>query len=198
MSYAIMPYAVPLNELQAMIGSRDTALLDRLRSQWSSHLASLDELREDTGLDGDDVPSAERALEQMIMGEPYDDRIGFLYGYCLKILCGYAGWSLPNEGWWGMRFSWFETVAGELKNAGVDFDPTDLIFGGAPISLPFIGDFPNIGHLKRAEMIPLLARFDGLNEDAVTDREALEAILQIRDWLRQCVAAERDLVCFYH
>ncbi|MFC5744925.1 DUF7691 family protein [Actinomadura rugatobispora] len=200
MSYGIMAYAVHLKGVKAMIGSGGQRLLDDLLASRARDLEDLDELRGNVGLDGDDVTSARGALTHMIMGEEYDARVGFLYGYCLKILIETHRSSefLPNSGWSAMRFSWFETVGSEMKAAGVDFDPTDLIFTGVPVALPRIDDFPTIGHIAPAAMPALLTSFDGMNAEAVTEYGALDSIREVQDWLRTCHSSGRDLVCFYH
>ncbi|MBA9005050.1 DUF7691 family protein [Thermomonospora cellulosilytica] len=199
MSYAIMPYAVRMDDLRSMIGSRDRRLLDGLLTHYADELADIDGLRDNVGLGGDEVTSAQTALRQMIMGEEYDQRIGFVYGYCFKLLCRVLkGTStLGNDGWWSMRFGWFGMVHEELKNAGVDFDPTSLIFSGTPFGLPST-DFPCIGHTTPDEMRGLLESLGPLGPDSVGDPDAWTAIRQIREWLEICLETERDLVCFYH
>jgi hypothetical protein len=199
-SYAIMPYAVHLKGVESMIGSGSERLLDDLLAGRARELQDIDELRGDLGLDGDEVTSAHDALRHMIMGEEYDDRVGFLYGYCLKILIEAhrsSEW-LPNNGWSAMRFGWFATVGSELKAAGVDFDPLDLIFGGVPFTLPRIDDFPNIGHTAPGEMPALLEKFGGMDAGAVTEYGALDAIREVEGWLTTCHRSGRDLVCLYH
>ncbi|XVQ11012.1 DUF7691 family protein [Spirillospora sp. CA-255316] len=200
MSYAIMPYAVHLKGVESMLGSRSERLLNDLLAGRARDLEDLDELRGYVGLDGDEVTSARDALRHMIMGEEYDDRVGFLYGYCLKILIEThrsSEW-LPNGGWSAMRFDWFGTVGSEMKAAGVNFDPMDLIFGGVPFTLPRIDDFPNIGHIAPGEMPALLESFAAMNADAVTQYGALDSIREIEGWLNTCHRSGRDLVCFYH
>ncbi|WP_344594835.1 DUF7691 family protein [Actinomadura vinacea] len=195
-----MPYAVNLDGVTSMIGSRSEKLLKTLLSGWARDLEDYDGLRDDVGQGGADVTSAQTALRHMVMGEEYDDRVGFIYAYCLKIFLAARADTdfLSNNGWSGMRFGWFETVASELKAAGVDFDPLDLIFGGSPVRLPPTGGFPNIGHLGRAEMPAILAKFEGMDADMVTEYGALDAIRQIESWLRTCVNSNRDLICYYH
>ncbi|TNY38298.1 DUF7691 family protein [Thermomonospora catenispora] len=193
MSYAIMSYAVRMESLEKVVGSGEERLFTTLVSRAEDELARLDEMMGDT-------LSARDALRHMIMGEEYDKEAGAVYGYCLKLLCEFLNDStwLPNDYWSGMRFGWFDVVHGELKRAGVHFDPTDLIYGPIPFGLPSPDDFPNIGHTTLAEIPPLLEKFDAMDPEAVTDPDARGAIEQIHDWLRTCDEMKRDLICFYH
>ncbi|WP_433325119.1 DUF7691 family protein [Spirillospora sp. CA-294931] len=196
MSYAIIPFAVDLSMVRAVIGCGDADLADSLAESWSSQLAEIDDL----AWGDESVPKARTVFWRMLIGdEPEaDHKHGYVHGYCLKILCRVCGDLLPNASWSGMRFSWFETVQSALDAAEVDFDPVDLISGGAGIALPPIGDFPNIGHLARADLPGVRAELARADAESVPDETALTAILEIRDWIDRCLATERDLVCFYH
>jgi len=96
-----------------------------------------------------------------------------------------------------MRYDWFETVTVELKAAGVTFDTTDLISGGAGGELPVV-EFPQIGHLRLARISSLLAELTTIPAGTLRDPDTREAIRQIQNWFEHCAAERMDLVCFYH
>ncbi|GAA3955035.1 hypothetical protein GCM10023085_41870 [Actinomadura viridis] len=201
MSYAIMPYAVHPKGIRSMIGSRDERLLAYVKSRWAAELREYDELLDFA--DGDHLFPARVALRRMVMGEEYDERIGFIYAYCLEILVAAHEDTdrLPNDGWREMGGEWLRTVGNELRRAGADFEPAVLVLRGEPVPLPPLGDLsdpPNVGHLRNAEMPAVLASFDGLDAARVTEPGVLEAVRQIEEWLRTCVKTGRDLVCFHY
>jgi hypothetical protein len=197
MSYAIMPYSVYLPDVAEMVGCGREESFEVIAEKQARRLREIDGALEDLGPAG--APSARTALRQMIMGEPYDDRVGFAYGYCVELLCQvlFAEF-LPNAYWSGMHYGWFETVADGLKDAGIRFDPADLVQSGAPIDLPMFFENPLIGHVTPAEMPALLERLDGI-DDRPMDEQVRGAAQEIRGWLRTCLGgAHRSLICFYY
>jgi hypothetical protein len=189
-----MPYAVDLAELRSLLGSGDEKVLAGITDdrRFGYDFDSVDELGDDTAV------AARTALEHMIMGREYDQKSGYVYGYCWKILCEAYGRWLPNGHWSAMRYSWFDTVNDGLRTAGVTFSPEDLIYSGAGVPLPSIDDFPAIGHLERGEMPALLTTLGAVDDTSFSDTDVLDSVREIQGWLRHCVTQERDLVCFYH
>ncbi|MFF5261881.1 hypothetical protein ACFY4C_23330 [Actinomadura viridis] len=201
MSYAIMPYAVRTEGIRSMVGSRDGRLLAYLKSRWAAELRAYDDLLDFA--DADHLFPARVALRQMVMGEEYDERIGLVYAHCLEILVAAHEETdrLPDNGWWERGIEWFRIVGNELRRAGADFDPAVLVLRGGPVPLPPLGDLgdpPNVGHLRHAEMPAVLASFENLDTGRVTEPGALEAVRQIEEWLLTCVRTGRDLVCFHY
>lgn len=51
------------------------------------------------------------------MGEPMDDRVGFVYAYCLKHLCGAHGEFLDDSAWYPAGYPHLERVQEALDVA---------------------------------------------------------------------------------
>ena len=105
---------------------------------------------------------------------------------------------LPNEGWWGMRYGWFDTVSAAVAEAGADYSFSDLIVGGPGVAVPAPDDFPAMGHVTRDHLRSHLDRLDTLDASAVEDCSVSQAVDQVRSWLLECRRDDMDLVCFYH
>ncbi len=137
MSYGIMAFAVDLDQIKAVIGSKDEQLLSRLQQSLSAKLFRLvAEGEEGESLTGSTV------LGQLIRGEEYDRSwyYAHVYGYVLKYLCDHFGRSLPNSEWCPMRGEWAATVDEALEKAGVPpslFRVGSLLMHrGAPVDIP--------------------------------------------------------------
>lgn len=209
MSYAVTAIAVDLDRVRAALGSKDKTLLAHLRETSADDLEQVDDMLADhtdssEDENGDPLPPLTTAdvLRHFVMGEPYrdGDGTGFAYGYCFEALCKHFGDRLDNDHWSGMRDAWFDAVQEALGHAGVSekqFSIRQLVNRGAPVELPEIDDFPGIGYLTKAEIAgarDVLARADLTK---VENGEAVEAIEQVREWLEECTASGRDLVCTY-
>jgi hypothetical protein len=160
-----------------------------------------DEFDEVDELDEDAIP-VERALSQLVMGEKFDERFGFKYGYALKFLCEHCGKMLTNEHWSALGWDWIEDVDNALANLGIDervfrVDP-HLSTRGSPIPLPRIDDFPSIGYLLEPEIAKVRIEFELLKDAGIEDEEIRESVGEIRKWLDRCTRSHEDLVCFYH
>lgn len=197
MSYAVMPYALKLDDVLSVIGCENEEAFASLSRSLGSRLDGIDELIKDNW--HDDQISARSAMRDLYFGGDYQRSysVGYVYGYVFKAICGAYGTMLHNEYWSGMRYGWFETVNAELKAAGIAFDTTDLISGGGGTELP-VEDFPQIGHLRLARMSSLLDEFAAIPAGAGDDEEAYAAIREVQGWFERCVADQLDLVCFYH
>jgi len=190
MGYGVMPYAVP-PAAWTVIGSRDEARLTEL-DQWAGEI---DELL------GDELPPARELLRHMIMGEPYVENAGFAYGYWLKYVCEAYGEMLPNGAWMPIRIDFLDHVQRALTRAGVPAGRVsvhDIIFGGPPVPLPPIDDFPGIAHTPRDETESLLAALESGKPVEETDVYVRAAVEELRSWLSFCARNRCDLVCFYH
>lgn len=200
MSYTLTPVAVDLDQVRAAIGSKDKALLAKLKKAFASDLEQIDELLEDVLDEDDDPAAAADTLRHLVFGEPLRDDLGFAYGYALGMLCGHFGRTLPNDEWSAMRGDWFETVQKVVAKAGVPkkaFEVSRLAFRGSPVPLPEIDDFPFIGYLTRGEITAARKALGEADFKAAKNPEAVAAITQIQSWLDACAAKKRDLVCFY-
>lgn len=195
MSYAIHPVAVSISTLKKNVGSRDRKLVDVLVREFRERFPDLDDLDEET------VPM-KQAVEHLIMGEKLDQDSGFKYGYALECLCKHVGQALTNQYWSGGGWDWIETFDDALNGAGVPKKVfrlnSQLISRGSPIPLPAIADFPSIGFLKESEMSAILSGLPKPGDNKIDNKEVVESLKELREWLDECVRTHRDLVCFYY
>ncbi|MEU0539847.1 hypothetical protein ABZ319_08240 [Nocardia sp. NPDC005978] len=138
------------------------------------------------------------ALEELFFSRPATGSEGFEYGYALKILCERFGGSLNNGHWYPVGSRGLDMIGEALAGLGVQFDPNDLAYSGSPVQLPQIDDFPAIGHLTRAEMVPLAKALEDVDLSTVEDRGVARAIAELREWCLFCTENGLDLVSFYH
>jgi hypothetical protein len=207
MSYCVTAIAVDLDDVRAVLGSKNKALLGRLRKQFAGNLDQIDEMLADHVANDEDEDgnppeplTTADVLRHLVMGEPYREDFGFAYAYCFESLCLHFGDFLDNSHWSAMRSEWFDTVAEALEQAGVtekQFSVNRLFFRGPPVELPDISDFPNIGYLTKAEIPKIRAALVQADLSKVKSKAAVEAIEQIASWLDACAKSKRDLVCTY-
>jgi len=204
MGYSLTPYAVDLSKITALVGSKDKHRLARLLKLFGNQ----DSEAEDAG-EGSPGASTADALRHLIMGQPYDARVAYKYGYVLEFLCRHFGEELMNACWCDLRDShlWFESLDTQLEEAGVSTERLSvnkhLANRGSPIPMPPYNDFPEIGYLTAEEVGPALeallkAKFDDIGDEEEEDEELWlpTEFEEIRSWLEICVETDRDLVCF--
>ena len=204
MSYCVSAIAVDLDKVRSAIGSKDKKLLARLKKAIGDDLEQIDGMLADyADEDEEDEPlTTADVLRHLIMGEPYrdDEGLGFAYGYCFEALCQHFGNTLDNEHWSAMRYQWFDAVQKALGQAGVtkkQFSLDTLVSREPPVPLPEIDDFPGIGYLLKDEVVKARAVLAKADLTKVKEREAVESIEQVREWLDECERSDRDLVCTY-
>jgi hypothetical protein len=198
-SQHLTPIAVDLDTVHSAVGSRDTALMGKIRGRFYAESKRIDRLLKDA-IDPDEEPlTTGDILRHLITGEPYREDAGFAYGYCLELVCRQLGRALDNSAWSAKRGGWFDAVAAALRDAGVYSSALSieaLAFRGAPVPLPHIDDFPSIGYLTKAEIGTARAALAAADLSRAPAEEAT-AIRQLREWLDTCAESNRDLVCFY-
>lgn len=205
MGYILTATAVDLGKVAAAVGSRNKRLVSTLIKKFGDEFDQYDEAAADFAddEDGEDALTMADVLRQMVMGEEYNEELGFMYGYALDFLCRHFGEELPNEHWSAMPSgsSWAKAVDQGLKAAGVPERvlraEKHLLSRGSPIPIPEIDDFPGIGYLKLKEVQAAQEALAQARLAAIKDREVLGSIEQMRDWLRTCADSGCDLVCFY-
>jgi hypothetical protein len=210
MSYSLIPYVVDLDQLRNAVGSKDEALISAL-------IAGDPERFQDEDPDDEEI-SLGKALRQLIMGEPLDAGSAHQYGYALKELCGHLGEEVAERDLW-------ESIHWEvLESTGAD---ELLNQSGSPVPLPRIESFPNIGHLRAADVTALVAklgsghlstaapsgrkprrslrsRLVGMLLSRIVRREPMsaedvrECLDEYEGWLRKAAAERKSLVFFYH
>jgi hypothetical protein len=194
MGYSITPIAVDLGQVSGVIGSKNKQLVSDLAKKYGAEFEMFDEDLELTMQD---------ALTQMVMGERYDEELGFLYGYALKFICRHLGYYLPNQ-WWSAMPSgsaYVEEADKALKEVGVSEEVLTvggLIYSGSPVRLPIVYDFPRIGYMRAKEIDSALNVFAEDTLATVKDDGIRSSLSELWGWLLACTEEKLDLVCFYH
>jgi hypothetical protein len=199
MGYRLTPIAVDLDAVRLALGSRDSALVGKIRGRYYADIKKIDRLLKEA-FEFDDEPfTTGDVLRQLIMDEPRREEAGFAYGYGLELVCRQLGQALPNSACPTVSRDWFDAVAGALRACGVNSSALairDLAFRGPPVPLPPIDEFPGIGYLTAAEIGTARAALAAADLARLGGEQGA-AIRQVSDWLDQCAAANRDLVCFH-
>ncbi len=200
MSYILTPIAVDLKQVAGVIGSRNKRLVAALLKEFGDDFEQIDAMAADYADDGEEATTVRDALTQMVMGEPYNEAVGFVYGYTLEYICRHFGELLPNGEWSAMRSEWAEKADRALKAAGVGekvLRLSRLMSRGSPVPLPEIEDFPGIGYMDLPEIEAALAALPEDKLAAVKEKELRAALAEVLGWLQTCADSRRDLICFY-
>lgn len=166
-------YAVDLELLKSVLGSKDEALLSRLMAAYSADLAQLDEWFEDDIEDG--APSSGQALKELVSGDAPKSVSGVAqYGYALEILCRGIGQVMYPAHLTQLSTDWLAGRSG-LDQLGTSPGP---LLGLVPI--PF--DFPGVGCVAPDEVESRIA--EGRAAAAVaTDVGTRECYAEYIGWL---------------
>jgi hypothetical protein len=178
MSYSLIPYAVDLKKLRAAVGSKEQALVQAV-------IHGNAKLFKQQGEAGE--LSLREALEQLVMGSDLDGDWGHVYGYALEQLCRHLGTPLKVEGWIGVHWEIMEMF--QLDQLLKD--------SGPPVELPFIADFPTIGHIRAKDLPRVLRDVQERKADA-TDADLRGLLGELEGWLKKARAGAKDLVLFYY
>jgi hypothetical protein len=202
MGYILTPIAVDLGRVSGAIGSKNKRLISALVKVFGDDFDQFDEMAADYADEDDEALTMRAALTQMVMGEEYNEELGFMYGYALEFICLHLGEHLPNTGWSAMPrgTAYAKKADAALKRAGVAedvFQISQLMNRGAPVPLPLIEDFPAIGYMRVKEIKAALKEFSEDRLTAVKDEEVRESLAEVRGWLVTCAGSGRDLICFY-
>lgn len=200
MGYGVMAYSTDLESVRRSIGGSNENYAKFLGGKFNAGSTSLNkEIKKITG-GGKNAPKARDLARQMLLGEPLDDRLGFAYAYFLEYLCRTVyGKALPNDAWYPSPTSFPEQVDEGLAAAGVPEAARfaeALVWGGPPVPLPVIEDFPMIGWLDREEIAAKLPDLEAAELSRIDDPGVRAAVEQGISWLREARAANRALVCF--
>ena len=204
MGYYMFAYGVKTPEIKAVFGSKDEALLQKVKAN--------DTFKNYT--DEDDDNETSKALTDIIMGNQYDEE-GYIYGYAFIGICAALGVELPYNQ--EIKF-WYETelisrVLLEDWNIKTEIDtelfPADHFH---PFSIPEIDDFPMISLLDKERLqalSDLLSKVHKTPEeiddliDGETDEEedkgySYEHIMGLKENIAFCLENELDMVVFCH
>ena len=203
MGYYMFAYGVKTPEIKAVFGSKDEALLQKVKAN--------DTFKNYADADEDDDNETSKALTDIIMGNQYDEE-GYIYGYAFIGICAALGETLPQtqEIKLGYETDLINQVIAEDYGIEIDIEtelfPTDY---ADPFPLPLIADFPMIDLLdkKRLEhLASLLAKVHKTESEieAMLDGDdgekgfAYEAIMGLKENIAFCLENELDMVIFCH
>ena len=200
MGYYMFAYGVNTSELQATFASKDETLLAEVqRNEIFQNYAEEDEDNETT-----------KALTDIIMGNPFDKKRGYTYGYAFIGICATLGKELPFTQ--EMKF-WYETdlinqTLSEDYDIEVEIDtelfPEDHFH---PFPLPEIEDFPMISLIDQDR----LKHLDSLLENVHKTKEEIEAMIEedekgfayehimgLKENITFCLNNQLDMIAFCH
>nr|WP_314677908.1 pyruvate dehydrogenase [uncultured Capnocytophaga sp.] len=200
MGYYMFAYGVNTSELQATFASKDETLLAEVqKNEIFQNYAEEDENNETT-----------KALTDIIMGNPFDKKRGYTYGYAFIGICATLGKELPFTQ--EMKF-WYETdlinqTLSEDYDIEVEIDtelfPEDHFY---PFPLPEIEDFPMISLIDQDR----LKHLDSLLENVHKTKEEIEAMIEedekgfayehimgLKENIAFCLNNQLDMIAFCH
>ena len=204
MGYYMFAYGVKTPEIKAVFGSKDEALLQKVKANDTFKNYA----------DEDDDNETSKALTDIIMGNQYDEE-GYIYGYAFIGICAALGVELPYNQ--EIKF-WYETelisrVLLEDWNIKTEIDtelfPADHFH---PFSIPEIDDFPMISLLDKNHLQPLSDLLSKVHKtpeeiedliDNETEGEegkgySYEHIMGLKENIAFCLENELDMVIFCH
>ena len=203
MGYYMFAYGVKTPEIKAVFGSKDEALLQKVKANETFKNYA----------DEDDGNKTSKALTDIIMGNQYDEE-GYIYGYAFIGICATLGIELPYNQ--EIKF-WYETelisrILLEDWNIKTEIDtelfPADHFH---PFSIPEIDDFPMISLLDKEHLqalSDLLSKVHKTPEeiddliDGETEEEdkgySYEHIMGLKENIAFCLENGLDMVAFCH
>ena len=200
MGYYMFAYGVNTSELQATFASKDETLLAEVqKNEIFQNYAEEDEDNETT-----------KALTDIIMGRPFDEKKGYTYGYAFIGICATLGKELPFTQ--EMKF-WYETdlinqTLSEDYDIEVEIDtelfPEDHFH---PFPLPEIEDFPMISLIDQDRLKHLDSLLEKVHktmeeiEAMIEDDEkgfAYEHIMGLKENIAFCLNNQLDMIAFCH
>ena len=204
MGYYMFAYGVKTPEIKAVFGSKDEALLQKVKTNNTFKNYA----------DGDDDNETIKALTDIIMGNQYNQE-GYIYGYAFIGICATLGIELPYNQ--EIKF-WYETelisrILLEDWNIKTEIDtelfPADHFH---PFSIPEIDDFPMISLLDKEHLqalSDLLSKvhktpeeiedlIDGETEEEEDKGYSYEHIMGLKENIAYCLENELDMVIFCH
>ncbi|MFC9691006.1 hypothetical protein ACFTSF_20810 [Kribbella sp. NPDC056951] len=141
MSLTLTPFMVRLDEVHAVVGSRNPRTYEVL-SQW----AGAGWVAEDEQFDyeiADGAPTSSEAALAVINGGPFDKEYGHRYASAYHDICGFmTDFTLPYNEFSGFRSGWLVDVGKGLEHLGITTAKLDdLVYGTLPAPLPFAEDW---------------------------------------------------------
>lgn len=201
MGYYMFAYGVKTPEIKAVFGSKDEALLQKVKAN--------DIFQNYT--EEDDNEETIKALTDIIMGNQYNQE-GYIYGYAFIGICATLGETLPQtqEIKLGYITDLINQTVAEDYDIEIDIEaelfPADY---ADPFPLPLIADFPMIDLLDKKRLEHIASLFAKVHKteneiEAMLDGDddekgfAYEAIMGLKENIAFCLENELDMVAFCH
>lgn len=208
MGYYIFFQGIKTDKLKSVFGSKDKSILDTIKESdtFENYKNFLP-----PGLN----TTPEKALENIINGEPFDTKSNFAYGYAVICICKSLGEELPytQEIKLGYETDFINKFLSEDFNL-TDFQLENVLFkdNSNPFDIPRIDDWPLIGFLSIAELRQLKEKFKAIaiteeeieeleNGEGEEDEEksfAYQHIKGIIENIDYCIENNLDLISFCH
>ena len=197
MGYYMFAYGVKTPEIKAVFGSKDKALLQKVKA--NDVFQNYAEQNQETT----------QALTDIIMGNPYSLE-GYHYGYAFIGICATLGAELPYRQEIKLGYETELINQAIAEDYGIEIDIEAELFPADyadPFPLPIITDFPLIDLLdkKRLERLAsLLAKVHKTENEieALIEEDekgfAYEHIMGLKENIAFCLENELDMVAFCH
>lgn len=172
MSYRLAAYAIDIDRLKAVFGSKNEKLVSMIKSCRERDFEKHDEWF--TAEIESGCPTIGDALEQIVMGVITGSKeAGFQYAYATEALCQYMGMKFRTEN------------IGFISRLGMS---TGLTGSGLPFPVPEPDDFPEVGYLTAAQVVEEYPRHVAAeaerpwDEDSDAREELISMMEQVQEW----------------
>lgn len=195
MGYGFIVWAVDIEKLKTVAGSKDEKLRRMIGGRFKRNVASLDDLfRHDIAAGR---PSTYEALRQIIDGAIPEGAQGGIYAYAFQLIVEHFGKPLDN----GAVYPWnspdFGPVDGALAERKVPFELASFYGCSLPVKLPTPDDFPSTGWVSAAKVQEVHAAFTAAPEIEM-ESDVRDIVDCVRGWFRVAASLQRGLVSYYH
>ena len=177
MSSTITVFAVSLDRIRQVVGSKNESLLTQIVAEQKSCLEDIDSIDEECGF------RCAEALADIIHGRVNRDIRGYLYGYAFETLCRQFGRELNEISGIAGAATWIEEIDGALVEVSSPIKLSDLLYAGCPIPIPRPDEYPIIGFLP-ASILPVTLEQLSTLDTTKLDSDAAEVLGQMTSWLK--------------
>jgi hypothetical protein len=209
--------AIDLRRLQSLPGSRNEAFFERVRffverlAEWTPEINTWDDetflawkraqdvaRAEDAAEDDRSEPRLVRAARSLLFGRRLNPELSRYYGEVLSLICMEHGRMLDNAAIAPAAPQHFTDVDEALEAHGLKerISMLQLVYGGPPITVPFDGDFPTMGHMS-PEAVKAARGLIGTRDWSNASHEVRETVRLVDRWIAVAASYGQGLVCFY-
>lgn len=204
MGYYIFSYGIKTEQIQNAFGSKDQTLQKEVEEN------NIFQNYADAEFNGF-ATTPDKALVDIIQGNPFDSKSNYAYGYALIGLCATLGTELPygQEIKLGYETDLINKVLSEdfgIKDLNIE--ESLLADNSHPFPIPKMDDWPIIGLIKHQQLQGLRNRLSSLNitdeqikelENDPDEKEfAYEHLKGILENINYCFEKDLDLISFCH